>query len=860
MRPIKPPFVLALIPEKKIELAARCIIFRPNRPTMPLLHARIQFEMNQGRLRPTKLLLFLKKGGVRPVDPRTFVSWVRDAENIVIPRNPPLSFLTELKGMLRDYDVKEPVIVRVCSSCIGEGRLTMLRRQQVFKLTGQPVCYQCASRELAHRLQSMDIDLSKSAHRSLETMLRRLRSVEKVASFLSSQFRPSKNPAMTLYDQVHAVKEAEEKISIQSLPLPPEIIQVLISHGIEFLLPIQVKALKTGLLEGEPILAVSDTTSGKSLVGELAGLKAAMEGKTYVYLSPLVALANQKYHEYRQKFEPLGLKVAIRVGMSSIDVGEEALVIVDDDVVDADIIVGSYEGFDYLLRSGKGSQFGDVGVVVIDEVQMVADEERGPELDGIITRIRALFPNAQLIALSATVGNPTELAEELQLTPVILRGRPVPLQRHLIMVLTEGDKQRIIADLTKADFKQKSSYGFRGQTIVFTNSRRNTHTIAQELEKQRIPARAYHAGMTYPQRHNIEEAFGAGKIAVVVTTAALAAGVDFPASTVIFQTLMMGNKTLSVGEFTQMLGRAGRLGKHDVGKAVLLAEIGRRYFGDEPKTEEEVALDLLNNPIEAVQPEATYEQSVDQLLATLSCFDNISRNRLENAYQRLLSRTITFKEGLGFLKRHQLASQSREDLSATELGRAAALSFFSASNVAAIQEYPDETADNLSVRLEPIRNVYLSPRLQSEIERSLRTRFATRLFAGAVLDLMNAKRSRRLKRLPPWVLQKFAKWTVDFFNCRCEENPFCDCGTWNVSKAILDLRYRGYIPSEINSIFLKEYELFIYPGDIFGFLDNQVHILQGIHRVAEVVERYDLAESALKAIEGIENPHTMGPN
>jgi superfamily II helicase len=190
----------------------------------------------------------------------------------------------------------------------------------------------------------------------------------------------------------------------------------------------------------------------------------------------------------------------------------------------------------------------------------------------------------------------------------------------------------------------------------------------------------------------------------------------------------------------------------------------------------------------------------------------------------------------------------------TELGRAAAISYFSASNVAAIQEHRHNSADDLSVRLEPLRNVYLSPRLQSEIERSLRTRFATRLFAGAVLDLMSAKRSRRLKRLPKWVLRTFSKWTVDFFNCRCSENPFCDCGNWSVSKAVLELRYRGLTPSQINSTFLEEYELFIYPGDIFGFLDNQVHILQGINRVAEVIGRYELAENAAKIIEAIENP------
>ncbi len=791
-----------------------------------------------------------------PVDPYTFIKWIRKAEHIVVPRQPQLPFLAELKSMLRDFNVGDLTIVRTCQSCAAEGRLTMLRRQQVFSVGGSSTCKSCASRELTIRLRSMEARISKQARANLDVMLERLKSVDKTVWFLSSKFRPSKNPAMTLYDQVQATEEDQQRQTIKSLPIPSEFKQVLEKHGIKTLLPIQGKAIEAGLLEGKSILAVSDTTSGKSLVGELAGITSALQGKTYIYLSPLVALANQKYHEYREKYSSLGLHVAIRVGMSSIEAGEESLIIVDDDVADADIIAASYEGFDFLLRTGKWKHAKDIGVVVIDEIQMIADPDRGAELDGLITRLRTLFPKAQVVALSATVGNPRELAQELGLHPVILRGRPVPLQRHLILVLTELDKLRMIADVTKSEFRNKSSYGFSGQTIVFTNSRRNCHTIAKELKKLRISAQAYHAGMTYVQRHKIEQSFAAGEIAAVVTTAALAAGVDFPASTVIFSSLMMGTKTLSVGEFTQMLGRAGRLGKHDSGKAILLAEIGRRYFGESPKSEEEVALDLLNNPIEDVRPEAPFEQSVDQLLATLSCFDSISHRELNQAYSRLLSTTVSFKEALSFLKQHSLATQVGDRLSPTELGRAAAVSYFSASHVAAIQEFEHDTADLLSVRLEPIRNVYLSPKLQSEIERVFRTRFATRLFSGPVLDLMSTRRGRRLKSLPRWILQLVSKWTHRFFNCRCRESPFCNHGQWNVSLEVLELRYRGLTPSQINSRFLKEYELFVYPGDIFSFLDNQVHLLSGIKRIAETLERYDLADNAERTAAAIENPYT----
>jgi helicase len=245
---------------------------------------------------------------------------------------------------------------------------------------------------------------------------------------------------------------------------------------------------------------------------------------------------------------------------------------------------------------------------------------------------------------------------------------------------------------------------------------------------------------------------------------------------------------------------------------------------------------------------------VDQLLAILSCFQSIPRNQLEQAYARLLSRTVPFEEGVRFLKQHALASQAGQDLMPTELGRAAAVSYFSASNVAAIQEHRSDAAQELSVRFEPLDNVYLSPRLQAEIERAFRTKFATRLFAGAILNLMSTQYNRRTKRLPRWILQTFSKWTLTFFNCKCKESPFCDHGQWNLSRTILSMRFRGMTPSQISTAFLREYDLFIFPGDIFDFLDNQVHILQGIQRVAETLERFELADSATKAIAAIEHP------
>ena len=59
----------------------------------------------------------------------------------------------------------------------------------------------------------------------------------------------------------------------------------------------------------------------------------------------------------------------------------------DSDVKDADIIVGTYEGLDYLLRNGNSALMSNLGVVLIDEIHLIDDEDRGTRINGLIKRI-----------------------------------------------------------------------------------------------------------------------------------------------------------------------------------------------------------------------------------------------------------------------------------------------------------------------------------------------------------------------------------------------------------------------------------------------------------------------------------------
>ncbi|GAF90424.1 unnamed protein product, partial [marine sediment metagenome] len=192
---------------------------------------------------------------------------------------------------------------------------------------------------------------------------------------------------LTLYD--HVAGGGDDKkipVSMDQLEIPENFKAILKKQG-SHLLPVQALAVDAGLLFGENLLVVSATASGKTLIGELAGIPRALEGGKFLYLSPLVALANQKYRDFQKRYANLGLKVSIRVGMSRIKAREE-LSLPDGKVQDADIIVGTYEGLDFLLRADRASELGNLATVVVDEIHMLGDKERGPRLKGLIQRLR----------------------------------------------------------------------------------------------------------------------------------------------------------------------------------------------------------------------------------------------------------------------------------------------------------------------------------------------------------------------------------------------------------------------------------------------------------------------------------------
>ncbi|HUM81965.1 MAG TPA: DEAD/DEAH box helicase, partial [Methanothrix sp.] len=176
--------------------------------------------------------------------------------------------------------------------------------------------------------------------------------------------------------------------------LPPEAIELYASRGYRELYPPQAEAVERGLLDGKSMLLAMPTASGKTLLAELAMLRAALSGRRSLYIVPLRALASEKYDSF-QKFKELG----VAVGISTGDLDKK-----DERLGRNQIIIATSEKADSLMRNGA-SWVRDLSVLVVDEIHLLNDPGRGPTLEMTITKLRRCNPALQIIALSATVDN-----------------------------------------------------------------------------------------------------------------------------------------------------------------------------------------------------------------------------------------------------------------------------------------------------------------------------------------------------------------------------------------------------------------------------------------------------------------------
>ena len=502
-------------------------------------------------------------------------------------------------------------------------------------------------------------------------------------------------------------------MKIQDLPIDAQVADLLSREGLVELYPPQQHAIEAGVLGGKNLVLASPTASGKTLVAELCILQHVIEqrGKA-IYLAPLRALASEKFKEFQRYSaikKPNGEHV--RAGISTGDYDSS-----DPWLGRYDIILCTNEKADSLLRH-KAPWMSELTLVVADEVHLLTEQNRGPTLEVVLTRLTEINPDIQVLALSATVRNAEEVGSWLKAGSVTTDWRPVPLKEgiyHDNQVQFRDGASRAIVSGTKTPSVDIAldilSTG--GQALIFTETRRSAvemgrkasvavksrlskpeeralSTIAERImstgEKTRLSealamqvaagAGFHHAGLAGIHRGIVEDAFREGRIKVLAATPTLAAGVNLPARAVVISSYERyeagyGRYPISVLEYKQFCGRAGRPRYDKFGEALLIARnpdesewLMENYVLAQPeKLWSKLAAERVLRPHVLSTIAAGYAHSEDGL------YSFFARTFYAHQYGPRLIKT-KIGDILRFLFKEEMVLMEGKDLSATKFGK-----------------------------------------------------------------------------------------------------------------------------------------------------------------------------------------------
>ena len=332
----------------------------------------------------------------------------------------------------------------------------------------------------------------------------------------------------------------------------PERLQHAIANELGFasLRPVQELAGEA-ILDGKNAVVLAPTAGGKteaSMFPVIGGLLASPpSGVGALYVAPIKALLNNQEVRLGHYTEMVGLRRFVWHGDAAAT-KKQAFV-----REPAELLMTTPESLEVMLMSRRVPAerlFADLRYVVIDEIHAFAGTDRGAHLMSVIERLATLSKHdVQRIGLSATVGNPEQIARWLtgtsQRESVVVDPPKPKAERRIKIALCEDVD----------DFAREAVREGRGKkSLFFCQSRALTETVAEKMRDGEIEVTVHHGSVSKEERLAAEERFAQGTNACIVATSTLELGIDVGGLDLTFQ----ANAPSTVSSFLQRMGRTGR--------------------------------------------------------------------------------------------------------------------------------------------------------------------------------------------------------------------------------------------------------------------------------------------------------------
>ena len=314
--------------------------------------------------------------------------------------------------------------------------------------------------------------------------------------------------------------------------------------------PVQEEAGEA-LLRGDNAVVLAPTAGGKteaSMFPTLSGMvDRPPEGVGALYIAPIKALLNNQSERLDLYTEMVGLRRFVWHGDTTTHARKKFL------REPTELLMTTPESLEVMLVSqsvNEAKLFGDLRMVIIDEIHALAGTDRGAHLMSVLERLaRVARQDVQRVGLSATVGNPEAILAWLQGTST-RDGRvvnpPKPPSRRELMVLHREDLSALAGDAARVARGSKS--------LFFCQSRSTTEAVAEHMRRSGTTVFVHHSAVSREERQLAEERFHHGSDACIVCTSTLELGIDVGD----LDRVLQAEAPDTVSSFMQRMGRTGR--------------------------------------------------------------------------------------------------------------------------------------------------------------------------------------------------------------------------------------------------------------------------------------------------------------